>query len=211
MAGTPYSLIGGDVYRQAEQVFSPTQTQQQLQSNPLIQELQRMQTAARRQATSAVSRQLAGTGFGTSTFAPALAAQSGFQAASSYLPQIAQTGAQQQQQAVQNFMNLLGLGEQTRQYGQQFGEQQRQFDIGEAFRQKQLDLQRQQFDEQVRQFNEALKQKKRQQEAGLFGSLAKFGLDLIPGVGPLLKGLNFGKQVFSPIQAPAPAGGYFDK
>jgi hypothetical protein len=67
-------------FKQAADVFSPTQTQEDIQRSPLISELTRMQDVARRKAAGAVQRGFQRSGFGRSTFAPQAAAQAGAQA-----------------------------------------------------------------------------------------------------------------------------------
>lgn len=158
----------------AESVFNPNQTQQQLQSSPLISQLKQMQDVARRKAGSAVQQGFQQSGFGRSTFAPQAAAQAGVAAQQPYIQQIAQTGQQQQQQQIQNFMNLLGITQQQGQFGQQFGLDQQRFGLQERT-----------FDEQIRQFEEALRQKRDQANTGFgLGSLLGFGkLFMAPATG----------------------------
>ena len=123
-------LIGSQGYQQASQVFNPQTTQTDLQQNPLISELKKMQDVARRKAYSSVQQGFDRSGFGKSTFAPQAAASAGTQASQGYAPQIAQAGQQQQQNQIQNFMKLLGLETGERRFQTGLNEQRRQADMG---------------------------------------------------------------------------------
>jgi len=120
----------------------PTDANQIAQTNPLVDILKGQQARATDLASNRARAGYSNLGLGRSTFALQGAQAAGQSAANPFIQQQASTIQETANRNLQALMNAIGQQTQASQFGQTFGENQRQFNINDFWRQQELSQKR---------------------------------------------------------------------